>query len=63
MTPSSPPEEHSAVAPDLDPQARESNEQLARYGIVAVPTMSYEWGGYRYSNASDALAAARRAER
>ena len=59
----SPPEDHSAVAPDLDPQARESRDELARYGITAVPQMSYEWGGYRYSNASDALAAAKRAER
>lgn len=57
------PEDHSAVAPDLDPKARESQAELARYGIVAVPLMSYEWGGYRYSNASDAVAAAKRAER
>lgn len=59
----SPPTDHSAVAPDLDPKARESGDELARYGITAVPLMSYEWGGYRYSNASDALAAAKRAER
>ena len=38
-------------------------DDLARHGIVAVQLMSYEWSGYRYSNASDALAAAERAAR
>jgi hypothetical protein len=33
---------------------------LAKYGITAVPLTSYEWGGYRYSNAHDAIAAAKR---
>jgi len=33
---------------------------LAQYGITAVPLTSYEWGGYRYSNAHDAVAAAKR---
>jgi hypothetical protein len=33
---------------------------LAQYGITAVPLTSYEWGGYRYSNAHDAIAAAKR---
>ena len=59
----SPPEDHRAIAPDLDLKATESQDELARHGIVAVPHMSYEWGGFRYSNASDALAAAKRAER
>ena len=34
--------------------------ELDRYGIERVPTEVYLWGGYRYSNARDALAAARR---
>jgi hypothetical protein len=34
--------------------------ELARYGIASVPTTSFEWGGYRYSNARDAIAAAKR---
>ena len=36
---------------------------LASLGIVAVPSTMFEWGGYRYSNASDAIAAAKRAAR
>lgn len=34
--------------------------ELDRYGIERVPTDTYLWGGYRYSNARDALAAAKR---
>ena len=34
---------------------------LAKFGIVSVPSTMFEWGGYRYTNASDAIAAARRA--
>lgn len=34
--------------------------ELDRYGIQRVPTDTYLWGGYRYSNARDALAAAKR---
>lgn len=34
---------------------------LASLGIVAVPSTMFEWGGYRYSNAGDAIAAAKRA--
>ena len=57
---SQPTADHSASPPDADPRARESAAELDRFGIVQVPVMTYEWGGYRYSNASDALAAARR---
>ena len=38
------------------------SELLARYGITVVPLTSYEWGGYRYSHARDAIAAAKRGE-
>ena len=34
--------------------------ELARLGITRVPADVYHWGGYRYSNARDALAAAKR---
>ena len=34
--------------------------ELHRYGIERVPADVFLWGGYRYSNASDALAAAKR---
>ena len=42
-------------APDKTDQA-----ELDRYGIERVPSDIYLWGGYRYSNARDAIAAARR---
>ena len=35
--------------------------QLQRYGIVPVQLTVFDWGGYRYTNASDAIAAAKRA--
>ena len=34
--------------------------ELDRYGIQRVPADFFLWGGYRYSNARDALAAAKR---
>ena len=37
--------------------------ELDRYGIVTVPTEIFEWGGFRYTHARDALAAAKRADR
>jgi hypothetical protein len=43
-----------------EPLATQTTDLLAQYGITAVPLTSYEWGGYRYSNAHDAIAAAKR---
>lgn len=34
--------------------------ELDRYEIAVVLKAVYEWGGYRYSNALDAIAAAKR---
>ena len=34
--------------------------ELVRLGIERVRTESFRWGGYRYTNASDAIAAAKR---
>lgn len=34
--------------------------ELDRYGIAVVLQAVYEWGGYRYTNALDAIAAAKR---
>ena len=39
-----------------------SKTELDRYGIVTVPVEVFLWGGYRYTNAQDALAAAKRAD-
>lgn len=35
---------------------------LKDYGITTVPKTVYEWGGYRYTNPGDAIAAAKRGE-
>ena len=37
--------------------------ELARLGIVRMPAEVFLWGGYRYGNARDASAAARRGEK
>lgn len=36
------------------------NAELDRLGIVRVMTESFVWGGFRYGNMRDALAAARK---
>ena len=38
----------------------EVQHELKRYGIVPVVLTVFDWGGYRYSNARDAIAAAKR---
>ncbi len=35
-------------------------DELQRYGIVPVQLTVFDWGGYRYSNLKDAIAAAKR---
>ena len=37
--------------------------ELQGYGITPVPLMVFDWGDYRYSNARDAIAAAKRLTR
>lgn len=34
--------------------------ELKRYSITPVQLTVFDWGGYRYSNAKDAIAAAKR---
>jgi hypothetical protein len=34
--------------------------ELKRYGITPVQLTVFDWGGYRYSNSKDAIAAAKR---
>lgn len=41
----------------------ELRDELDRRGIIIIPQTVYEFGGYRYSNARDAIAAAERAAR
>lgn len=42
---------------------RGGEAELLHLGITAHQHTTYEWNGYRYSNARDAVAAARRAAR
>ena len=51
-------------SPNAENSIAESvRSQLEQYGIERVPADVFVWGGYRYTNASDAIAAAKRAER
>ena len=40
--------------------AKPDTAELERLGIVRIPADTFEWGGYRYTHARDALAAAKR---
>ena len=42
------------------PSQKSEQSELDRHGIITVPTKVYTWGGFRYTNARDALAAAKR---
>jgi hypothetical protein len=57
------PAENNIAAPAVDPVAEGNAENLRSYGISAVEVTTCEWGGYRYSSAADAIAAAKRAEK
>ena len=52
--------EGGPMAPRRTPAPDDLQIELKRYGIVPVQLTVVEWGGYRYSNASDAIAAAKR---
>jgi hypothetical protein len=51
----------STQAQDSDPTG--GDEDLRRLGITRHEHTTYEWNGYRYSNAADAIAAAKRSSR
>ena len=40
--------------------ADDLQSELNRYGVTPVQLTVFDWGGYRYSNAEDAIAAAKR---
>ena len=48
----------SDVALDTGPASEEA--ELKRLGIVRIPADTFEWSGFRYSQARDAIAAAKR---
>ena len=52
---------NSPTSEPISPDAPDS--ELTRFGIMARQHTTYEWNGYKYSNASDAIAAAKRAAR
>jgi len=50
--------------PESEPIAVDAQStELAQFGIISRQHTVYEWNGFRYSSASDAIAAAKRAER
>jgi hypothetical protein len=53
----------NAPSPEPVDSKPDDDADLSRYGITARQHTSYEWNGYRYSSASDAIAAAKRAVR
>lgn len=42
------------------PAAAHLQSELNKYGVTPVQLTVFDWGGYRYSNAKDAIAAAKR---
>lgn len=52
--------EGGPMAPHQSPARDELQIELKRYGVVPVQLTVFDWGGYRYSNSSDAIAAAKR---
>jgi hypothetical protein len=54
-------ENEGGPAPSPETQAREDlQSELKRLSITPVQLTVFDWGGYRYSSARDAIAAARR---
>ena len=58
-------DDSAKATPSVEPvnEARGPDEDLGRLGITSHEHTTYEWNGYRYSNAADAIAAAKRASR
>lgn len=63
MTNQPPSHSHSAAPEPIDDVTDTTDSELQRYGIIAHQHVTYEWNGYRYSNSSDAIAAAKRGAR
>ena len=56
-------ENEGGQPPPERPAVEELQRELDRHGIRPVRLTVFDWGGYRYSNAKDAIAAAKRSER
>ena len=51
----------ASVSPEPSHVSDQNTEQAIReYGITRVPTQTFEYGGYRYTNINDAVAEAKR---
>jgi hypothetical protein len=48
-----------ARSPEM-PSPNDLQSELEKLGITPVQLTVFDWGGYRYSNARDAIAAAKR---
>lgn len=57
------PELQAGAASARQADSPEVGAMLDRHGIAVILNKAYEWGGYRYSNPTDAIAAAKRGER
>ena len=54
-------ENEGGPTPSAEMQSRDDlQSELERYGITPVLLTVFDWGGYRYSNSRDAIAAAKR---
>ena len=54
-------ENEGGPARSPETQAREElQSELKKFGITPVQLTVFDWGGYRYSNSKDAIAAAKR---
>ena len=51
--------EGGMMRPEM-PSPDDLQVELKRYSITPVQLTVFDWGGYRYSNAKDAIAAAKR---
>jgi len=57
-------ENEGGPAPSPETDARVDRQaELEKLGITPVQLTVFDWGGYRYSNARDAIAAAKRKAR
>ena len=54
---------HAPSPQPMNEREQSIDAELAPLGITTHQHTSYEWNGYRYSNASDAVAAVERATR
>jgi len=54
-------ENEGGPTPSPEMQARDDlKAELKKYGVTPVQLTVFDWGGYRYTTAKDAIAAAKR---